>query len=800
MKRLAALLFCLSIVSFASHAQTQGKIIDAQTKLPVSFATVSYKVGSNTRGVVADVQGDFSIPDKDIRQITISCLGYMPKQIADISGHNPLIIELEENIFLLNEIVVTPGENPAIGIIKKAVENRDKNNFEKYRDYSYRCYQKTVWGAISGLNDFVTDTTGQNTLKEILISETVSLSGKSNGRTGDEIIATRTSGMDSPLYGQLNYVIFHKAISFYNDYIRIFSENETSDKIHNNYTSPLHTGCLSMYNYRLENEYTIEGDAIYEISFYPKWSNKLNGLKGVVFIHSADYAIVNIVAEPYEKTMIDFKYKQEYEVIDNKWFPKKLEGGIIFSQYNLGKKTAPYYPAFIFTSTLDSITIDKPRDTTKYLDEIYLNEKSVSKNSESILNNVRPVPFTAKEEESYAKIDSTLREFHFDKVVGYIPKLTMGKLLIGKLDLDLLRLYNRSEYEGTRWGVGIHTNEYLMKYLSIGGYVGYGVSDKKIKCGGEVEYTLNPARSAKISYAYQNTLVEVGGSTNFNLFDEYGKNFVATRFEYCIENKLEGDFHISRPLKLNISLSTKDITPAYTYSYKGNPLLNYGADEMRLSLRYAIGEKHTTIGTYRTVTSVGNPVFTIKYTRGLDFREKSFSYNKIEVAADFVAYTRVFGQTDLRIEGGYIDRSLPYGLLFSGEGSKGGHFSFILKNTFQTMRPDEFLSDRYVNLFFKQNFGAFLFKAKYFQPEFSVAYNIGIGGLSNASDHKIDFKVRNHPYQESGLIIDNLVRIPILNMVYLRLGVGGFLRHGYYGHDRFKDNLLLKTSLSVSFK
>ena len=280
------LLIILTGLPFLSHAQTQGKIVDAQTKLPVSFATVSYKVGTDTRGVVADVQGDFFIPHKDIQQITVSCLGYNPKQIADISILKPLIIELEENVFLLGEVVVKPGNNPATRIIKKALENKDKNNFEKYSDYSYRCYLKTIWGTLSKYGDFENDTTVQKTLKETLISETVSLSSKSNGRTGDEIIAMRITGMDSPLYGQLNYVLFHKAISFYNDYIRIFSENETNDKIHNNYTSPLHSGGLSIYNYQLENEYNVEGDTIFEISYFPKWNNKLEGLKGVMFIHS----------------------------------------------------------------------------------------------------------------------------------------------------------------------------------------------------------------------------------------------------------------------------------------------------------------------------------------------------------------------------------------------------------------------------------------------------------------------------------------------------------------------------------
>ena len=800
MKKKIVFVFCFCIISFAAYTQTLGRIVDAQTRLPVSFATVSYKVGIDTRGVIADVQGNFSIPHQEIQHITVSSLGYNPKQIADISKQKPLIIELEENFLLLGEIVITPGNNPAIRIIKKVLENKNINNFENYSDYSYRCYLKTVWGTMSKFGDFETDTTLQKTLKELLISETVSLSVKSKGQTGDEIIAMRTSGMDSPLYGQMNYIIFHKAISFYNNYIRIFSENETNDKIHNNYTSPLHTGCLSIYNYQLENEYTIEGDTIFEISYFPKWSNKLNGLKGTLFIHSNNYAIANIVAEPYEKTMIDFKYKQEYEMVGDKWFPKKLESGIMLSQLNFGRKSEPNCVTFLTTSVLDSITIDKSNNTIKYLDEIRLNEESISNNSDIILDNVRPIPFTIEENKSFTKIDSTFREINFDKIANYIPKLTEGKILMGKFDIDALRIYNYSDYEGARWGFGMHTNEYLMKYLSVGGYVGYGVSDKKIKYGGEVEYTLNPSRSAKIKYDYQNTLKEVGGNMDFNLFDKYGKNFVASKFEYIIKNKLEGDFHITRPLKMKVSLSTKDITPAYAYSYKGSPLLNYGADELKLSLRYAVGEKHTMLGIYRTVTSVGNPIFTFDYTRGLGFRKESFTYNKVEVAADFVAYNRLFGQTDLRIEGGYIDSNLPYGLLFSGDGSKGEHFSFILKNTFQTMRPDEFLSDKYANLFFTQNFGAFLFKSKYFRPEFSLAYNIGLGDLRNASNHEIDFNVKKHPYQEAGLIIDNIIRIPVFNILYLRLGIGGFLRHGHYEYDKFEDNISLKTSLKFFFK
>ena len=111
---------------------------------------------------------------------------------------------------------------------------------------------------------------------------------------------------------------------------------------------------------------------------------------------------------------------------------------------------------------LDSITIDKPSNNLKYLDDIHLNEKSISKNSEMILDNERPVPFTNDEKETFAKFDSTLRKVHLDRISNFVPKLAEGMILMGKFDIDTLRIYNYSDYEGSKWGLGMHTNEYLM--------------------------------------------------------------------------------------------------------------------------------------------------------------------------------------------------------------------------------------------------------------------------------------------------------------------------------------------------
>ncbi|MGC3978138.1 MAG: hypothetical protein QM751_07875 [Paludibacteraceae bacterium] len=55
-------------------------------------------------------------------------------------------------------------------------------------------------------------------------------------------------------------------------------------------------------------------------------------------------------------------------------------------------------------------------------------------------------------------------------------------------------------------------------------------------------------------------------------------------------------------------------------------------------------------------------------------------------------------------------------------------------------------------------------------------------------------------YLESGLIINNILKIKYMNMFYFNLGAGGFYRYGNYKFDNLNDNLSLKLSMTISFK
>lgn len=116
------------------------------------------------------------------------------------------------------------------------------------------------------------------------------------------------------------------------------------------------------------------------------------------------------------------------------------------------------------------------------------------------------------------------------------------------------------------------------------------------------------------------------------------------------------------------------------------------------------------------------------------------------------------------------------------------------------MLPYEFLSDRYLHLFYSHNFGSLLLNTPKFKPQFIVVQNTGWGSLTNASYQGIDFKTKERIYLESGLIINNLLKFNYINMFYLNVGVGGFYRYGYYGSTNFSDNFALKLSVTMSLK
>lgn len=598
--------------------------------------------------------------------------------------------------------------------------------------------------------------------------------------------------------------MFHNSISFYNNSISLFELPFSTDNSITEYISPLSDGCINIYNFHLQDTIVNTADSVFVINFYPKKGRNFNSLKGKLYISNNGYAIKNIVVEPVEKGLIGFKFRQDYEFINNKWFPSKLDEEIGLVN-NKVRSDINAYSVYLITSNIDSVNYNPVFiKTGNKLDKVYV-DLYRRKESDSIINASRPDSLTLREKNTFHVMDSVGREMNFDNKLKLLPKLAAGKIPVNYFDIDLYKIYGYNKFEGSRLEIGLYTNEKLSKYFSIGGFTGYGFKDEKYKYGGQMIFDLYKANDVQFKISYQNNLKEVG----FDLVDDYSKlsfsdylrSYIGFRFDRCIEKKAEVSFRTLRFLKVSTSLSLKKINPTYSYLFKGSTLSNYQADEMQVNVKYAYGLDLATFGNQRIVNYEGNPIINFTYKRGLNlFDKQSYQYNRIETTIDFTAYNGRIGQSYFRLATGFIDQSLPYGLLFTGEGSKDTDIPLLINNSFQTMSPYEFLSDKYVNLFYSHNFGSLLFSTKKFKPQFVVVQNSGWGTLNNASYQGIDFKKKDKIYLESGLMVNNIIRLSYVNMFYLGFGVGGFYRYGYYGYDNYKDNFAFKLSITVSLK
>jgi hypothetical protein len=245
--------------------------------------------------------------------------------------------------------------------------------------------------------------------------------------------------------------------------------------------------------------------------------------------------------------------------------------------------------------------------------------------------------------------------------------------------------------------------------------------------------------------------------------------------------------------------------PTYDYQFLGNqfgdPLDNiFRFTEAQLAYRWQFKEKYTRNYGQRISQGSKWPIVNVIYSRGLDQTFGSdFTYNKVEAGVWFERYLKGLGKMRISAEVGLIDRPLPWSMNFSGRPSYNPSFSVVVKETFQTMRFNEFSSDRYASLFFMHDFGPLLLRFKRFKPEIRIAQAISYGTLRNPELHVgVPFKTLEKGFFESGLIIDNIIRINMFNTGYLGFGGGAFYRYGPNRLPTERENWTFKIAVMYS--
>jgi hypothetical protein len=802
------------------HAQNysySGKVMDSKTKKPLAF--VALTIAGQNKGVQTDIDGKFKISSANSNErFRVTYVGYESK-IITLDHHLTNEIYIKEIAYTTAEVQVIAGENPAHRIIRKATEKRKLNNPEKQTSFKYTSYNKfyvTVKkdSAENRRYNFSRlDSTNREVFlkkKDSVIRRTDSLELRTDSifksmnlfmtesvteriflypDLNNEVIkASKVSGFKNPQFVLLASQF--QSFSFYTDYITVLDKN---------FLSPISPGSTGKYFFNIEDTLYTHSDSVFVISYKPRNGKNFDGLKGLIYINTNGYAVQNVIAEPAEPMMFSIRIQQQYELINNKfWFPTQLNTDIDMGRAVMVNARAMIIVGRTYLKDIEVGVQVRKRDLTNI--EIDYDVRSIQ-NSSEILDKHRIDTLSSKEKQTYHVIDSVGKEENLDKYAAIGKIIAEGKIPFGYINFDLDKIIKINKYEGLRLGVGISTSDKFSKYVSLNTYGAYGFKDKAFKYGGGVDFHISKRRGLLMYTKYQNDVIESGGTKirmdKGLLFDV--RNFIISNMDK-IELKEAGlTFRSLNYLTTTVFVNEQDRMVTNTYRFMENDQLidRFNVTEVGVSFRYAFREK--LMRQANALISMGTkyPVMFLQISNGFtNLSDAKVQYLKYDLKIQKSFLIRNAGKTNLTFHAGYIDGNAAAPFSYYG---RANDFRLSGKESFETMKMNEFLSSQYAALFFEHNFAKLLYQSKHFQPQLSVLTNIGIGKLDHPDSHTgIDYKTMEKGYYESGLKLSNLLTFKS-NIYDTGFGVTVLYKYGPYASAKPEDNLALKLNMIYVF-
>jgi hypothetical protein len=797
-------IICFSFCSAIAQHSIKGKVIDEKTKAGLAFVNI---IDNNNNGATTDIDGNFNINSKQpINRLKFSYVGYQPYEL-DVANQKHIVAKLTSTSYELNEFVLLPGENPAHRIINNVVANRHIHNPEKSLNFKYESYNKLyVTGAVDTailnhpekINSL--DTSSQKAIDFLekhhlfLMESVTERKYMQPDKSYEKVLASRVSGLQNNTFSLIATEI--QSFSFYEPMLTVMEQS---------YLNPISVNSVNKYFFLIEDTTFNGSDTVFVISFRPKKGKNFKGLKGLLYINTNGFAVQNVIAEPaQEEEGIGVKIQQQYEKIENSWFPVQLNTTILFKNAQIND----FKMLGIGKSYLKNIELNPDLNkkefgiiTTEVADD-------VTKKEEDFWFKYRGDSLSEKEKATYHIIDSVGKAENFDKKITGLEALMTGKLRWGYVDLDLDRFVKYNDYEGFRLGAGLHTSSKVSKTFSIGGYGAYGTKDKTVKYGGDFNTVISKHNDIEVNFSYQKDVAEPGVTqfvsyTKPLLSSASNRNFYLSRMNDNEKIEARLQFRTLRYLKVYLFANQEKVNVTNDYFYRkkidDNTTLfvqDFTFSEIGVEFKYAFKQKVIQTLNYKYAKPTKYPILYAKIEQGLNQADGEYEYTRFTFRTEKQFSIKNIGKPKIFIETGITIGDAPIIKLNNSIGTfKPKSFLVATENAFETMLPYEFFSDRFASFHFRHSFGSLLLKIKKFAPEFVVSTSVGFGELSNATNHSgVAFKTMEKGYYESGIAINK-----ILKSNFSTFGVSVHYRYGPYQFEKSIDNFAVKLSLGYSF-
>ena len=811
MKRQAfrALVALLALLPLIMPAQDKafvvsGRVTNANNKQALAFVNIVTEDGLN--GTTSDIDGKYSITTKNtVENLIFSCVGFEKKKVTVDATQPKWNVSLQPIQYELNEVVVNAGENPAHRLIDSVLAHRKDNYIDNMKSYSYTLYDKMVFTIDSSghHSDSLRADTSTNTSKllgilkknDLMVMETVS-EQKFLGpdRHSQKVLGTKIAGLKEPVFIYLVSEI--QSISFYDEEIAIIGSK---------YLNPISKNSKKKYLFRIESaETTPTGDSVFVVSFRRRDNTHFDGLKGLMTINSDGWAVQNVKASPDKDKEGFFTavIQQLYEKVDGQWFPKQLNTNVLFPSFSLDVDGESFPLTAVGKSYISNIVVN-PVLSRRDFSEIEVNvEEDAAKQDDAFWDSYRNDSLSQRVKDTYVFMDSVSKHvINFDKTFNVINTVSNdGAFPLGPINIALDKIIKYSFHNGWYFGLGLSTNDKMLKWMRLKGFFGYYTRIKFINYSAGVDFLLSQKKQTKLSLTFHNRQVSTSSFDRFAESDfvldpmNYKYSFYEPYYAQEMAGKVELSSRLFAGLKGFASFTygersyLQDLdTMAYLLVNDSVTYLKHRHAELELKLRFAFKEKFAS--TPYGLQSLGTrwPIVWLSYSHSFaNVWGSLYSFDRLMLQAHDYFYTKHIGVSFVMLQAGMTLGNVPIGEMMTPLGSHAV-FGLYSPGCFNTMRSNEFYCDRFVALYWAHNFGSTLWhiNSSWFQPEPIIITNIGWGCITDEK-HK-GLPTINKGYFESGLMFNGIINISLV-----KLGFGAFYRYGPYSFNKTWDNFSLK--------
>ncbi len=778
----------------AQSTRVRGRVVDVDSGKPLQFVSVVFP--GTTIGITTDEEGVYALETRDsVSEVSASMVGYATQNLPVVRHEfNHVDFELKSVEFGIDNVVVTPGKNPAHPILRGVIRNKKRNNQAEYDRYRCATYTKMELDLANIKKEFrskrlqrnfgfvfnyidTSTLTGQPYLPA-MISETVAdyYHSREPAVSREVIRASRVSGVEDSFSIAQFTGNLQNDINFYDNFIELFEVR---------FASPLADGGLAFYNYFLVDSMQLDGRKTYKIRFHPK---RLTSpvLDGEVNIDSATYALASAsVRMPKGVNVNWIKHlridNSNHMINDTTWFRKRDH---LSAEFSIVRRDSSKILSFIGTREVVysdvELGAEMPREVIRMDNDVVVDNEEISHKGESFWEKHRPYKLSEKERNIYSMVDSVQQVPLYRNIYTIINTLIGGywnRKYIGWGPYYKLGSFNK--LEGFRMQLGARTTTEVSRKIRLGAYVAYGTRDEDVKGGGSVELAFNRRLTRKLTLSGSHDVVQLGAGESAltqsnilsSIFSRGGRQRLSmvNRFDARYEHEWLHGFSTTIGTRVQRIYGNKYVSLLRADGVEMNSI---GDTELQLGLRFSHNEKIYRRTFDKNYLGSKYPILSLDFTAGLKgLLHNDCEYYRLEGSVQYRPKLAPIGYSDITIQGGKIFGRVPYPLLKLHEGN--GTY-FYDPYAFSCMNFYEFASDAWVTVFYEHHFNGWLLGRIPLLKKLQWREVLVCKGVWGTLSHENDGSMAgtaarllfpegmssvNDPYVELGFGIENIFRL-----------------------------------------